>query len=58
MLVGFAFGGISAAFLFIPVMPEMVEVTQEKFESTTLKINDICSGIFNIAFGVGSFLGP
>ena len=53
-----AFVGIFTAFIFIPIMPEMVETTQEELNTEHTKVFDICSGIFNVCFGIGTFLGP
>jgi len=53
-----AFVGIFTAFIFIPIMPEMVEATQDKLSTKHTKVFDICSGIFNVCFGCGTFLGP
>ena len=58
MIVGLAVVGVFTAFIFIPIMPEMVEATQEKLNTKHTKVFDICSGIFNVCFGIGTFLGP
>lgn len=58
LLLGLAIIGIFTAFIFIPIMPEMIETSQKALDTKNSKLNDICSGIFNVCFGIGTFLGP
>ena len=45
--------------LMVPALPEMIESVQSKYpEHLQNKLNDICSGLFNMFLGIGLILGP
>ena len=58
MIGGLSATGFTLAFSFVPSCPEMVETAQLQTQSQNPKINDITSGIFNLAVGLGALIGP
>ncbi len=58
IVIGFITSGFACAFCFIPACPEMLESAQLNLNTVHPKLNDIVSGIFNLSFGIGTFLGP
>lgn len=58
-LVGIGFLGFSVAFLFVPLLPEIISSVAEKegLENSPF-LADKASGIYNGAYGVGNCLAP
>jgi hypothetical protein len=58
-LVGIGFLGFSVAFLFVPLLPEIISSVSEKegLENSPF-LADKASGIYNGAYGVGNCLAP
>ena len=58
-LVGIGFLGFSVAFLFVPLLPEIIASVAEKegLENSPF-LADKASGIYNGAYGVGNCLAP
>jgi hypothetical protein len=58
-LVGIGSLGISVAFLFVPLLPEIISSVSEKegLENSPF-LADKASGIYNAAYGVGNCLAP
>jgi MFS family permease len=58
-LVGMGMLGFSSPFIFVPLLSEIIEAVREQEnlpESPFL--NDKASGIYNAAYGIGTFLAP
>lgn len=58
MMVGLAIIGLGAAFTVIPVIPEMLDATKNDFQDQMAELNDVISGVFNMALGLGQIAGP
>ena len=58
IILGFVLSGFTLSFCFLPACPEMIETSQELLNTNHPKLNDICSALFNFAFGMGALLGP
>jgi len=58
-LTGIGFLGFSVAFLFVPLLPEIIAAVAEKegLENSPF-LSDKASGIYNGAYGVGNCLAP
>ena len=58
-LVGDGCLGFSVAFLFVPLLPEIISAVSEKegLENSPF-LSDKASGIYNAAYGVGNCLAP
>jgi len=58
-LAGVGLVGCSVAFLFVPLLPEIISAVQEKegIESSPF-LSDKASGIYNSAYGIGNCLAP
>lgn len=58
-LSGIGFLGLSVAFLFVPLLPEIISAVVEKegLEATPF-LCDKASGIYNCAYGIGNCLAP
>ena len=58
-LVGIGLLGFSVAFLFVPLLPEIIAAVAEKnnLENSPF-LSDKASGIYNGAYGVGNCLAP
>lgn len=58
-LAGIGFLGFSVAFLFVPLLPEIIAAVAEKegLENSPF-LSDKASGIYNSAYGVGNCLAP
>jgi fucose permease len=58
MIVGLCIIGTGAAFTVIPVIPEMLDSTKDKYNGQQSEVSDKFSAIFNIAGGIGQIVGP
>ena len=58
-LVGTGCLGLSVAFLFVPLLPEIIASVAEKegLENSPF-LSDKASGIYNSAYGIGNCLAP
>lgn len=58
-LVGSGLLGVSVAFLFVPLLPEIIAAVAEKegLENSPF-LSDKASGIYNSAYGIGNCLAP
>jgi MFS family permease len=58
-LVGIGSLGLSVAFLFVPLLPEIISAVAEKegLENSPF-LADKASGIYNSAYGIGNCLAP
>ena len=58
-LAGIGFLGFSVAFLFVPLLPEIIAAVAEKnnLENSPF-LSDKASGIYNSAYGIGNCLAP
>lgn len=58
-LAGIGFLGLSVAFLFVPLLPEIISAVSEKegLEASPF-LCDKASGIYNSAYGIGNCLAP
>jgi hypothetical protein len=51
--------GIFDPFMMIPALPEMIDVALPMYpKSSSIQINDISSGLFNMFIGIGQIIGP
>ena len=64
MLVGNALGGFSVAFIFVPLLAEIIEVVKEKEqipdddEYLNEQVSDLSSGLFNTSYALGCLFAP
>lgn len=58
-LVGVGCLGFSVAFLFVPLLPEIIASVSEKegLENSPF-LSDKASGLYNMAYGIGNCLAP
>lgn len=58
-LAGVGFLGFSVAFLFVPLLPEIIAaVSEENNLENSPFLADKASGIYNCAYGIGNCLAP
>ena len=59
MIAGISLLGFSCAFIFAPLLPEIIDAVQDKEEiGENQELNDKASGLFNSSFAIGCLLGP
>lgn len=58
MLVGLILMGCAITFCLIPALPEMIRVVEKDFDNSKGEVNDVASGVFNTALGIGQVSGP
>ena len=58
MLVGLTLMGWAITFCLIPALPEMIRTVENDFDNSKGEVNDVASGIFNTALGIGQVSGP
>lgn len=60
IIVGGCFLGIALAFIFVPLLSDIVDAVKEKegIEEENEKLNDLSSGFFNISYAIGCLLAP
>jgi hypothetical protein len=60
MGVGLAVLGISGPIIYIPILPELITIMNEKnrYIKDDPKLMDMCSGIYNTAINLGFWLTP
>lgn len=58
MIIGLFILGMGAAWTVIPVIPEMLNAVDGKYEGQSSEVSDAFSGIFNVAGGFGQIVGP
>ena len=59
VVIGLVMSGSCMAPMTIPVLPEMIEASQEKFPSQNARVtNNYVGAIFNTALGLGTCIGP
>lgn len=58
MLIGLILMGCAITFCLIPALPEMIRSVEQDFDNSRGEVNDVASGIFNTALGVGQVSGP
>lgn len=50
--------GTGASFTIIPIIPEMLDATKDKYDGQLTELSDNFSAIFNISGGIGQVVGP
>jgi MFS family permease len=58
MLIGLMLMGCAITFCLIPALPEMIRSVENDFDNSKGEVNDVASGVFNTALGVGQVSGP
>lgn len=58
IIIGLMVLGMGAACTVIPVIPEMLNAVEGKYEEHASEVSDTFSGIFNVAGGFGQIIGP
>jgi MFS family permease len=59
MIIGVALQGIAVAFIFVPLLSEIIESVKEKENiPENMILNDKASAIFNSAYSLGGIIGP
>lgn len=58
MLVGLILIGFAITLCLVPALPEMIHAVEKDFDNTYKEVNDVASGVFNTALGVGQLTGP
>ena len=58
MLIGLMLMGCAITFCLIPALPEMIRSVEQDFDNSRGEVNDVASGVFNTALGVGQVSGP
>jgi MFS family permease len=59
MLVGMVFLGFSCGFIFVPLLPEIIEAIQDKEGiGENEELNDKASGFFNASYAIGCLIAP
>ncbi len=60
MATGLAILGISGPLIYIPILPELITIMNEKNRhlKEDPKLMDMCSGIYNTAINFGFWLTP
>lgn len=58
MCLGLILMGCAITFCLIPALPEMIRSVEQDFDNSKGEVNDVASGVFNTALGVGQVSGP
>lgn len=65
IVIGWGLIGVAQAFIYIPIMPEIIESMQVKYKIVTgeneyidHKLNDKASGIYTTFYSLGEILAP
>ncbi len=60
MALGLAILGMSGPLIYIPILPELISIINEKNKHIREdpKLMDMCSGIYNTAINLGFWLTP
>ena len=45
-------------FLFVPLLPEIIDAIEKQTHFKDERINDMASGLFNASYSMGSIGGP
>ena len=59
LMCGMAVLGFSCAWIFVPLMPEIIEAVQDKEQiQENEDLNDKASGLFNFSYAIGCLVAP
>ena len=58
MVIGLILMGCAITFCLIPALPEMIKSVEKDFDNSKGELNDVASGVFNTALGIGQVSGP
>lgn len=59
-IIGNCIDGLSCAFIFVPLLSEIVDAVKEKegLKEESEHLNDLASGLFNTSYAIGCLIAP